>query len=116
MYTPAGYDKEKDGPLPVLIWAYPREYKSKSNAGQVRGSPYSFTRVSSGSPLFWGLRGYAVMANTEMPIIGEDDKQPNDSFRKQLVMNAEAAIDAVVELGVGDRNRVTLVDTHTAHL
>lgn len=106
LYTPAGYDKEKDGPLPVLMWAYPREYKSKANAGQVRGTQYSFTRVSSGSPLFWVLRGYAVMANTEMPIIGEEDKQPNDSFREQLVMNAEAAINAVVELGVGDRNKI----------
>lgn len=106
LYTPEGYDKTKDGPLPVLMWAYPREYKSKANAAQVRGTPYSFTRVSSGSPLFWVLRGYAVMANTEMPIIGEGDKQPNDSFREQLVMNAEAAIDAVVELGVGDRNRI----------
>lgn len=106
LYTPAGYDKAKDGPLPVLMWAYPREYKSIATAAQVRGTPYSFTRVSSGSPLFWVLRGYAVMANTEFPIIGEGDKEPNDSFREQLVMNAEAAIDAVVELGVGDRNRV----------
>lgn len=106
LYTPAGYDKEKDGPLPVLMWAYPREYKSAKNAAQVRGSRYSFTRVSSGSPLFWALRGYAVMANTEMPIIGEDEKEPNDSFREQLVMNAEAAINAVVELGVGDRNKI----------
>lgn len=106
LYTPAGYDKEKDGPLPVLMWAYPREYKSVATAAQVRGTPYSFTRVSSGSPLFWVLRGYAVMANTEFPIIGEGDKEPNDTFREQLVMNAEAAIDAVVELGVGDRNRV----------
>lgn len=53
LYTPAGYDKEKDGPLPVLMWAYPREYKSIETAAQVRGTPYSFTRVSSGSPLFW---------------------------------------------------------------
>ncbi len=106
LYTPAGYDKDKDGPLPVLMWAYPREYKSVATAAQVRGTPYSFTRVSSGSPLFWVLRGYAVMADTEFPIIGEGDKEPNDTFREQLVMNAEAAIDAVVELGVGDRNRV----------
>lgn len=106
LYTPAGYDKEKDGPLPVLMWAYPREYKSIATAAQVRGTPYSFTRVSSGSPLFWVLRGYAVMENTEFPIIGEGDKEPNDTFREQLVMNAEAAIDAVAEMGVGDRNRV----------
>lgn len=106
LYTPSGYDKAKDGPLPVLMWAYPIEYKSKVTAAQVRGTPYSFTRVSSGSPLFWVLRGYAVMANTEFPIIGEGDDQPNDKFREQLVMNAKAAIDAVVELGIGDRNRV----------
>ncbi len=106
LYTPAGYDKTKDGPLPVLMWAYPIEYKSKATAAQVRGTPYSFTRVSSGSPLFWVLRGYAVMANTEFPIIGEGENQPNDRFREQLVMNAKAAIDAVVKLGVGDRNRV----------
>lgn len=106
LYTPAGYDKEKDGPLPVLMWAYPIEYKSVATAAQVRGTPYSFTRVSSGSPLFWVLRGYAVMADTQFPIIGEGDQEPNDTFREQLVMNAEAAIDAVVELGVGDRNRV----------
>ena len=106
LYTPAGYDKAKDGPLPVLMWAYPIEYKSVANAAQVRGTPYSFTRVSSGSPLFWVLRGYAVMADTQFPIIGEGDKEPNDTFREQLVMNAEAAIDAVVELGVGDRNRI----------
>jgi dipeptidyl aminopeptidase/acylaminoacyl peptidase len=106
LYTPPGYDKAKDGRLPVLVWAYPREYKSAKNASQVRGTPYSFTRVSSGSPLFWALRGYAVMANTEMPIIGEGEKEPNDSFREQLVMNAEAAIDAVVALGIGDRNKV----------
>lgn len=106
LYTPAGYNKEQDGPLPVLMWAYPREYKSKATAGQVRGTPYSFTRVSSGSPLFWVLRGYAVMANTEFPIIGEGENEPNDEFREQLVMNAKAAIDAVSDLGVGDRNRV----------
>ncbi|OEK06963.1 S9 family peptidase [Roseivirga misakiensis] len=106
LYTPKGYDKEKDGPLPVLMWAYPIEYKSVTTAAQVRGTPYSFTRVSSGSPLFWVLRGYAVMANTQFPIIGEGDNQPNDKFREQLVMNAKAAIDAVADLGVGDRNRV----------
>jgi len=108
LYTPAGYNKDADGPLPVLMWAYPREFKSVKNAAQVRGTPYSFTRVSSGSPIFWVLRGYAVMSNTEFPIIGEGDKEPNDSFREQLVLNAEAAIDKVVEMGVGDRNKIAV--------
>ena len=28
-YTPPGYNAEKDGPLPCILWAYPREFKSK---------------------------------------------------------------------------------------
>lgn len=35
LYLPPGYDKGKDGALPCLIWAYPREFKSKDAAGRV---------------------------------------------------------------------------------
>lgn len=108
IYTPAGYDAAKDGPLPVLMWAYPREYKSKEVAAQVRGSKYSFTRLSWGSPIYWVTRGYAIMDQTEMPIVGEGDKEPNDYFIEQLVANAEAAIDHIVELGIGDRDRIAV--------
>lgn len=108
IYTPAGYDAAKDGPLPVLMWAYPREYKSKEVASQVRGSKYAFTRLSWGSPLYWVTRGYAIMDQTEMPIVGEGDKEPNDYFIEQLVANAEAAIDHIVELGIGDRDRIAV--------
>lgn len=106
IYTPAGYDPEVDGPLPVLMWAYPREYKSAAVASQVRGSKYRFTRLSWGSPIYWVTRGYAVMDRTEMPIIGEGDIEPNDLFVDQLVSNAEAAIDYIVDRGIGDRNRI----------
>lgn len=108
IYTPAGYDPAKDGPLPVLMWAYPREYKSKEVAAQVRGSKYAFTRLSWGSPLYWVTRGYAIMDRTEMPIVGEGDQEPNDYFVEQLVANAEAAIDHIVELGIGDRDRIAV--------
>ncbi len=108
IYTPAGYDAAKDGPLPVLMWAYPREYKSKEVAAQVRGSKYAFTRLSWGSPIYWVTRGYAIMDQTEMPIVGEGDKEPNDYFIDQLVANAEAAIDHIVELGIGDRDRIAV--------
>lgn len=33
LYLPPGYDKERDGPLPCILWAYPREFKSKEAAG-----------------------------------------------------------------------------------
>ncbi|MFL2996478.1 MAG: prolyl oligopeptidase family serine peptidase [Cytophagales bacterium] len=106
VYTLESYNPDEEGRLPVLIWAYPREYTSKKVASQVRNSPYRFTRISYGSPIFWALRGYAVMASTEMPIVGFDGDQPNDSFRDQLVMNAKAAIDKISDMGIGDRNRV----------
>lgn len=106
VYTPAGYDRAKDGTLPVLMWAYPREYKSAEIAAQVRGSKYAFTRISWGSPIYWVTQGYAIMDQTEMPIVGEGEEEPNDYFIEQLVANAEAAIDQIVGMGIGDRRRI----------
>lgn len=108
LYTPEGYDPARDGQLPVLMWAYPREYKSAADAAQVRGSKYTFTRLSWGSPLYWVTRGYAIMDQTEMPIVGEGEQEPNDFFIEQLVANAEAAINKVVEMGIGDRKRIAV--------
>jgi dipeptidyl aminopeptidase/acylaminoacyl peptidase len=108
LYTPAGHDPATEAPLPVLMWAYPREYKSAADAAQVRGSKYTFTRLNWGSPIYWVTRGYAIMDQTEMPIVGEGDQEPNDFFIEQLVANAEAAIDKVVAMGIGDRNRIAV--------
>lgn len=108
LYLPKGYNKEKDGPLPVIMWAYPREYKSAADAAQVRGSKYTFTRINYGSPIFWITQGYAVLDNAEMPIVGEGSKEPNDNFIPQLYLNAHAAIQALAKMGVGDSNRVAV--------
>lgn len=108
LYLPKGYDAKKDGPLPVFIWAYPREYKSAADAAQVRGSRYTFTRVGYGGPLFWVTQGYAILDNAEMPIVGEGSKEPNDNFIPQLYLNAHAAIQALAKMGVGDSNRVAV--------
>ncbi len=108
LYLPAGYDADRDGPLPVLMWAYPDEFKSKEAASQVQGSPYEFIRLGWYSPIYWVTRGYAVFDDISMPIIGEGESEPNDQFIPQLVSNAEAAIDILDEMGVGDRNRVAI--------
>ncbi|MEL6253046.1 MAG: prolyl oligopeptidase family serine peptidase [Bacteroidota bacterium] len=108
LYTPPGYDPQKDGPIPVLLWAYPREFKSASAAGQVSGSPNRFVRLYGGSPLFWVARGYAILDGPSMPVIGEGDEEPNDSFVKQLVANAAAAIAKLEEMGVADGKRVAV--------
>ncbi len=112
VYLPPGYDAVRDGRLPILMWAYPREFKKASDATQVRGSPYTFTRVSWGSPIFYALAGYAVMDEAEFPIVGEGDRQPNDNFVEQLIWNAEAALKAAHDLGFGDTTR-TAVGGHS---
>jgi dipeptidyl aminopeptidase/acylaminoacyl peptidase len=43
-----------------------------------------------------------------MPIVGEGEEEPNDSFRKQLVANGKAAIDEGVRRGVVDPDRVAV--------
>jgi dipeptidyl aminopeptidase/acylaminoacyl peptidase len=108
LYLPSGYSKEKDGPLPTLLWAYPREFNDASAAGQVSGSPYTFTRVSPASALVYVTEGYAVLMDAAFPIVGVGGKEPNDTFIDQLVADAEAAINKAVEMGVTDPKRVAV--------
>lgn len=105
LYLPPGYKKE-DGPLPGFVWAYPREFKSADAAGQVKGSPHTFTRLSWGGPIYWVMRGYAVLDNASMPIVGEGTAEPNDTYIPQLVASAKAVVDYGASLGVLDPNRV----------
>ena len=107
MYLPSGYDKAQ-GPLPFLLWAYPQEFKTASAASQVAGSPYRFTRPAGMSHLFLLTQGYGVLDNPTMPIVGEGEKEPNDTYIPQLVASAKAAVDKIVELGVADRDRVAV--------
>jgi len=108
LYLPAGYRIGVDPPLPTILWAYPEEFKSADAAGQVTGSPHTFTRLGGTSPVMLATQGYAVLNDASFPIVGEGDKEPNDTFVEQLVKNAEAAIDKLVEMGVTDRERVAV--------
>jgi dipeptidyl aminopeptidase/acylaminoacyl peptidase len=107
LYLPAGYSPD-DGPLPMLMWAYPREFKSAAAASQVTDSPYRYVRIRWASPLFWLTQGYAVLDGPTMPIVGEGDKEPNDTYVEQLVASAQAAVDEVVRRGVADRDRIAI--------
>ena len=108
LYLPAGYDRKKDGPLPSLLWAYPREFNDVAAAGQVSGSPYTFTRVSPASALVYVTQGYAVLMDAAFPIVGVSGSEPNDTFIDQLVADAEAAINKAVDMGVTDPKRVAV--------
>jgi dipeptidyl aminopeptidase/acylaminoacyl peptidase len=107
LYLPPGY-KSEDGPLPLLMWAYPREYKSADAAGQVTGSPYRFVKVGWWTPLPWLVAGYAVLDKPTMPIIGEGDNEPNDTYVEQLVASAQAAADEVIRRGVAKKGALVI--------
>jgi dipeptidyl aminopeptidase/acylaminoacyl peptidase len=108
LYLPPGY-KPADGPLPTLMEAYPTEYKTRAAAGQITGSPYQFAFLNWGSPVPFVTQGYAVLENTAIPIIGESNAEPNDTYVEQLVASAKAAIDEGVRLGAVDRGRVAVM-------
>jgi dipeptidyl aminopeptidase/acylaminoacyl peptidase len=107
LYLPANYDKTaKKEKLPLLIWAYPAEFKDKNSAGQSDKNENEFTFPNYGSFVYWVTKGYAVLDDASFPIIGEGKTEPNDTFIPQLVSNAEAAIDAVDKLGYINRKKV----------
>jgi dipeptidyl aminopeptidase/acylaminoacyl peptidase len=108
LYLPAGYDKTRDGPLPLLMWAYPEEFTDASVAGQTVDAGNRFTRPGGTSHLFLLTQGYAVLDGPSMPIIGVNGAEPNDTYIEQLTASAKAAVDAVVALGVADKDRIAV--------
>ncbi|NGZ82850.1 alpha/beta hydrolase family protein [Duganella aceris] len=108
LMLPPGYDPARDGRLPLLMWAYPQEFKSANAASQTTGSPYRFNSVSYWGPAAFLAMGYAVLDNPSFPIVGSGEDEPNDSYLPQLVADAEAAVDEVVRRGVADRERIAI--------
>lgn len=103
LYLPPGY--VEGTPLPTVLDAYPLEYSGAATAGQVRGSSNRFMRIYAASHLYFLLRGYAVLHQTSMPMLG-DPETTYDTFVPQLVADAEAAVAKAVEIGVADPDRI----------
>src|SRR5690606_20695965 len=104
--TPPGWTP-KDGPLPTLLWAYPREFTDPNTASQVTGSADRFTEIRGASHLLFLTQGYAIIDDAAMPIVGPGETA-NDTYVEQLVASAQAAVDRAVALGVTDPNRVVV--------
>lgn len=102
LYLPPGYEEGQT--VPAVVWAYPREYANDDLAGQVRGSPYRFTRIGGYSHLFFLTQGYAVLDGATMPIVGGD--VANDTYVEQLVASADAAVKYLVDRGVSEADRI----------
>jgi dipeptidyl aminopeptidase/acylaminoacyl peptidase len=106
LHLPPGY--EEGTRLPTVLYAYPLEYSDPATAGQVRGSTQRFSRIYGASHQFFLLRGYAVLDQTAMPMIG-DPETTYDTFVPQLVADAEAAVAKAVEIGVADPERIGII-------
>ncbi|MGE3173181.1 MAG: alpha/beta hydrolase family protein [Planctomycetota bacterium] len=105
LYLPPGH---RDGQThPTLVWAYPQEFRQASDAGQVRSAPTRYVRFAGTSPLWLLLAGYAVFDDAAMPIVGPV-RTANDTYVEQLVADARAAVDILVERGVADRHRIAI--------
>jgi len=103
LYLPPGY--KQGAKVPVIMWAYPREFGDADSASQVTGSPNQFTSIRGASHMFLLLSGYAIFDNPTMPIIGPGETA-NDTYVEQLIASAQAAVDKVVEMGVADRDHI----------
>ncbi len=101
LLTPPGYVEGTK--LPAILYAYPLDYASSATAGQVSTSDQTFERITDYRLLL--LSGYAIIDDAAFPIVG-DPKKAYDTYLEQLEMDAQAAVDKAVELGVVDRHRI----------
>jgi dipeptidyl aminopeptidase/acylaminoacyl peptidase len=101
LYTPPGYVEGTR--LPTIVNAYPLDYADAKRAGQVSGSEQTFTRLRQYQLML--LAGYALVDHASFPIVG-DPKKAYDTYLPQLEMDAQAAVDKAIELGVADPDRI----------
>jgi dipeptidyl aminopeptidase/acylaminoacyl peptidase len=96
--------------LPGIIWFYPREYTTQEQYDQ---SKYSvnvnqFPDVPSLRPAssvkLWVAQGYALI-EPDIPVFGDAGRM-NDNYTRDVKENLDAVLDAVVEAGYVDRNRM----------
>jgi dipeptidyl aminopeptidase/acylaminoacyl peptidase len=106
LYYPLNYQEGKK--YPAILHAYPLEYTDATTAGQVRGSSQQFSRPFHEDVIYNALRGYFVLDEAQMPIIGHPETK-NDTFVEQLVASAKAAVDTLDERGLVDRKRIGVI-------
>ncbi len=106
LYLPVDY-KQGDK-LPLIYHAYPEEYTDISTAGQIKSSPDKFIGFHGATIKYFALKGYAILANASIPIIG-DPETVNETFIEQLLLSVKAAIEHLDTLGIIDPDRVGII-------
>ena len=96
--------------LPGIIWFYPREYTTQAEYERSRFTVNinRFPEVPSARPAsstkIWVSQGYALI-EPDIPIWGDSGRM-NDNYTRDLRENLDAVLDAVVEAGYVDRDRM----------
>jgi dipeptidyl aminopeptidase/acylaminoacyl peptidase len=105
LYLPAG--TRPNAKLPTLMWAYPYEFDDRKAASQNADFVQTFDEPTGPAAHLAALAGYAVLDDVSMPIVG-DQITRSETLADQLEMDARAAIDKAVAIGVTDRRRVAI--------
>jgi len=98
--------------LPGIIWFYPREYTTQAEYDRSRYStninryPALAPARPASSIKLWVTQGYALL-EPDSPILGDTGRM-NDNYTQDLRENLDAVIDAAVEAGYVDRDRMGL--------
>ncbi len=96
--------------LPGVIWFYPREFNGQADYDRSRFATNinKFPEVPSARPAsstkLWVTQGYAFI-EPDIPIFGDTGKM-NDNYTRDLKENLDAVLDAVVDMGFVDRNKM----------
>lgn len=106
LYLPHSY--HGNGTLPAIVWAYPKEYSSSSSASQISTSAFKFAAAgNSSTPIWLAAAGYAVL-DASFPVVGKDGAEPNDDFINQIILDAEAAVNALVTRKIAQRDNIAV--------
>jgi dipeptidyl aminopeptidase/acylaminoacyl peptidase len=105
LYLPPG--AREGTPLPTLLWAYPYEFDDAAAASQNANFTQTYDEPLGPAARLAALAGYAVLDEVAMPIVGTP-AVASDTLVAQLAMDARAAIDKAVQIGVTDRSRVAI--------
>ena len=96
--------------LPGIIWFYPREYATAEAYDRSRYTTNinTFPAVPAARPAtaikLWVTQGYALI-EPDIPIFGDSGRM-NDNYSRDLKENLDAVVDAVVEAGYVDRDKM----------
>jgi dipeptidyl aminopeptidase/acylaminoacyl peptidase len=96
--------------LPGIIWFYPREYTTQAEYDRSRYTtninkfPDTPALRPASSTKLWVTQGYAVI-EPDCPIMGDAGKM-NDNYSRDLRENLDMVINAMVDQGYVDRDRV----------